>query len=89
MVNRKFTLLLAMLVLIIFAVGSVSAADNVTADIVVPTEDISVDDVSVDEIEELDDVEEQQTVTTHLYNVTHNSDFYSLMNEANIINIKF
>ena len=35
-------------------------------------------------LEELDDVEEQQTVTTHLYNVTHNSDFYSLMNEANI-----
>ncbi len=55
MVNRKFTLLLAMLVLAIFAVGSVSAADNVTDDIVVPTEDIAVDDVSVEDVDENDD----------------------------------
>lgn len=55
MVNKKYTLILAMLVLAIFAVGSVSAADNVTADIDVPTEDIAVDDVSVDETVENDD----------------------------------
>lgn len=55
MTNKKYILFLAMLVLAIFAVGSVSAADNVTADIDVPTEDIAVDDVSVDETVENDD----------------------------------
>lgn len=58
MVSRKYTIILAMLVLAIFAVGSVSAADNVTADIDVPTEDIAVDDVSVEDVDENDNADD-------------------------------
>ncbi len=50
--KKKYFIFMAMLVLAIFAVGSVSAEDNVTADIEVPTEDIAIDDVTVDEIDE-------------------------------------
>ena len=46
---------MAMLVLAVFAVGSVSAAENVTTDIDVPTEGIAVDDVSVEDVVESND----------------------------------
>ncbi|MBQ2653941.1 MAG: hypothetical protein IJF83_10315 [Methanobrevibacter sp.] len=46
---------MAMLVLVIFAVGSVSAEDNVTTDIDVPTEDIAIDDVPVGDVDEGND----------------------------------
>lgn len=54
--SKRFILLMAMLVLAIFAVGSVSAADNVTADIDVPTEDIAIDDVPVEDVVESEDL---------------------------------
>lgn len=54
--NQKYILFMAMLVLAIFAVGSVSASDDIATDIDVPTEDIAVDDVTVDETDEIDDV---------------------------------
>lgn len=49
-----------MLVVAIFAVGCVSAEENVTADIEVPTEDIAIDDIAVDDVtvEEYDEQEE-------------------------------
>ena len=50
---------MAMLVLAVFAVGSVSAAENVTTDIDVQTDDIALDDVSVEE-----DVENEIVIDT-------------------------
>ena len=49
MKSNKLFLLMAMLVLAVFAVGSVSAAENVTTDIDVQTDDIALDDVSVED----------------------------------------
>ncbi|WP_405310093.1 right-handed parallel beta-helix repeat-containing protein [Methanobrevibacter sp.] len=50
--QKKLTLILAMLVLAVFAVGAVSAADNVTADIDEPASDIVIDDVPAVETDE-------------------------------------
>ena len=55
MISKNFILIMAMLVLAVFAVGSVSAAENVTTDIDVPTEGIAVDDVSVEDVVESND----------------------------------
>lgn len=72
--NRKLTLLLAMLVLAIFAVGAVSAEDNVT-DIDVPTEDTAIDEVAVDDDSagETDEIEETQQTRTIPYDVDENT----------------
>lgn len=48
MLNKKVTLMLALLVIAVFAIGSVSASDDIATDSDVPTDDITVDDVSVD-----------------------------------------
>ena len=50
--KKKYFIFMAMLVLAIFAVGSVSAEDNVTTDIDVPVDDIVVDEVSTDDVVE-------------------------------------
>lgn len=55
--QKKLTLILAMLVLAVFAVGAVSAADNVTADIDEPASDIVIDDVPAVETDENEPVE--------------------------------
>ena len=52
---KKFSILLVMLVLAIVAVGSVSAADNVTADIDIAdttTDEVVVDDVALEEVDD-------------------------------------
>lgn len=74
--NRKLTLLLAMLVLAIFAVGAVSAEDNVT-DIDVPTEDAAIDEVVVDDDSagETDEIETRSPITYHQYYINTSSDF--------------
>lgn len=74
--NRKLTLLLAMLVLAIFAVGAVSAEDNVT-DIDVPTEDTAIDEVIVDDDSagETDEIEVRSPITYHQYYINTSSDF--------------
>ena len=53
--KKQYLIFMAMLVLAIFAVGSVSAEDNVTTDIDVPTEDIAIDDVPVGDVDEGND----------------------------------
>jgi len=60
MFSRKITLIMAMLVLTIFAVGSVSAADDIVTDIDEPTDDISVDEV-VESTDSTHDVTEDNT----------------------------
>ena len=77
--NTKLTLLLAMLVLAIFAVGAVSAEDNVT-DIDVPTEDTAIDEVAVDddsagETDEIEETEQTRTITYTPYYIDTSSDF--------------
>lgn len=49
--KRSVLVLMAMLVLTVFAVGMVSAEENVTADIDVPTEEIEIDDAVVEDVE--------------------------------------
>ena len=53
--KKQYLIFMAMLVLAIFAVGSVSAEDNVTTDIDVPVDDIVVDEVSTDDAVEQED----------------------------------
>lgn len=60
MFNKKVTLMLALLVLAVFAIGSVSASDYIATD-----SDVSVDDIVVDEVS-TDDVVENNQIT---YNV--------------------
>lgn len=75
MLGKKTIILMALLVLAIFAVGSVSAADNITADSDVPTDDITVDDVSVDGTDESEKVVEP----TRALHVVTNSTSQSLI----------
>ena len=85
--SKNFILIMAMLVLAVFAVGSVSAAENVTTDIDVQTDDIALDDVSVEE--DVDQEEITEGVTTNsptIYNVNHTSNFTYYMSTANISN---
>lgn len=69
MVSKKYIILLAMLVLAIFAVGSVSATDDVTVDIDVPTDGIAVDDVSVEEVVESNDASSDAEVDDNSENL--------------------
>lgn len=68
MFNKKF-LFIAMLIVAIVAVGSVSAADDVAVDIDEPADDIEIDDVAADETDEVNEdsvtyVEEIQITTS-------------------------
>lgn len=49
--NKYMVIILSMFVLAIFTVGCVSAEENVTADIDVPTEEIAIDDSVVETVE--------------------------------------
>ena len=78
---------MAMLVLAVFAVGSVSAAENVTTDIDVQTDDIALDDVSVEEAVDQEEITEGVTTNSPtIYNVNHTSNFTYYMSTANSSN---
>lgn len=72
--KAKYSIFMAMLVLAIFAVGAVSAAENVTADIDVPTDDIAIDDVTVDGTDESGKVVEPTRALHTVNNSMSNSD---------------
>ena len=87
MKSNKLFLLMAMLVLAVFAVGSVSAAENVTTDIDVQTDDIALDDVSVEEAVDQEEITEEVTTNSPtIYNVDHTSNFTYYMSTANSSN---
>lgn len=87
MKTNKLFLLMAMLVLAVFAVGSVSAAENVTTDIDVQTDDIALDDVSVEEAVDQEEITEEVTTNSPtIYNVNHTSNFTYYMSTANSSN---
>lgn len=69
-------LVIAMIVLAIFAIGSVSASDNITTDINVPADDIEIEDISVEE-----DVGNDEIVSSTI-NVNNNSDIQTEINNA-------
>ena len=73
MFQKKYSLLIALLVLAIFAVGSVSAADNITTDSDVPADDIAVDDVSADLSDENGKVLEQTRASHNVDNSMNQS----------------
>jgi hypothetical protein len=54
--KQKYFIFMAMLVLAIFAVGSVSASEDIATDIDVPTDDIAIDDVTVGEVVENNEI---------------------------------
>lgn len=73
-------MILAMLVLAVFAIGAVSAADDIATDIEEPTDDIAIDDIvvdddSVDETDEIEETEQTRTITYTPYNIDNTSDF--------------
>ncbi|MBR4448191.1 hypothetical protein [Methanobrevibacter sp.] len=87
MFQKKYSLLIALLVLAIFAVGSVSAADNITADSDVPADDIAVDDVSADLTDEqkettsdieADVADETENLRTTSYHVNNSMDLTTI-----------
>lgn len=78
MKSNKLFLLMAMLVLAVFAVGSVSAAENVTTDIDVQTDDIALDDVSVEDAVDQEEIVEQTRSITP-YNVDNTTDIQSII----------
>ena len=69
---------MAMLVLAVFAVGSVSAAENVTTDIDVQTDDVALDDVSVEEAVDQEKIVEQTRSITP-YTVDNTTDIQSII----------
>ncbi len=85
MVSRKITLIMAMLVLAVFAVGSVSAAENVTTDMEVSTEEMEIDDSVVEEVQmedvndEVDDNSGNLRSGTYIINIGDNT---TVINEA-------
>jgi hypothetical protein len=92
--------MLALLVLAIFAVGSVSAEENVTTDIDVSTEDVVIDEVDVDD-DSVDDVVENEkiveqtrsTISTYDVNNTFTSSdiesYFDYASESNKVVINF
>ncbi len=78
MFDKKVTLIFSLLVLAVFAIGSVSASDDIATGSDVPTDDITVDDVSVDETYESEKVVEPTRSTT-TYNVDNTTDIQSII----------
>lgn len=80
--KRKISIFIATLVVAIVAMGSVSATEDVTADVTVPTEEISVDDV-------VENTGESDSSNYIQYTVTTSSDLADIStkigNGANII----
>ena len=82
MINSNLKLIMAMLVLAVFAIGAVSAADDIATDIEEPTEDIAIDDIavdddSVDDTVEIADTEQTRDIT---YDVDENSNIQDVIN---------
>lgn len=73
MFQKKYSLIIALLVLAIFAVGSVSAADDIATDSDVPADDIAVDDVSADLTDESDDVSDESNNRDSPVHIAFNS----------------
>lgn len=73
MIKNK-VLILAMLIVAIVAVGSVSAADDVAVDIDEPADDIAIDEIAIedDSADETDEIVETEQTTTS-YNVDENT----------------
>ncbi|MDO5815534.1 MAG: hypothetical protein Q4Q18_07835, partial [Methanobrevibacter sp.] len=73
MIKNK-VLILAMLIVAIVAVGSVSAADDVAVDIDEPADDIAVDEIAIedDSVDETDEIVETEQ-TTVSYDVDENT----------------
>lgn len=94
MTSKKISVIMALLVLAIFAVGSVSAADDIATDSDVPADDISVDDVSADLTDELeettsdvdadvaDETENLRTTSYHVNNSMSLSTIQTVINNA-------
>lgn len=79
MIKNK-VLILAMLIVAIVAVGSVSAADDVAVDIDEPADDIAVDEIAIeddsaDETDEIVETEQTRTITYTPYYIDTTSDF--------------
>lgn len=86
MINKRFSLILLMLVLAIFAVGSVSATDDIATDIDVSTDDVVIDEVAVDDTS-VDDVVEndnelEETGNSPIVNVSNADDIQGKINNA-------
>lgn len=94
MLNKRFSLILVMLVLAIFAVGSVSATEDIATDIDVSTDDVVIDEVAVDDTS-VDDVVEndnelQETDNSLIVNVNNTDDIqYKINNSASNSVINF
>lgn len=87
MMNKYVLSLMAMFVLAVLTVGCVSAEENVTADMEVPTDDIAIDDVSVDDAVEQDETPEVRAPTpATVYNVNSGSNFTYYMSTASSSN---
>ncbi len=71
-----------MLVLAIFAVGSVSAADDIADDIDVQTDDVSIDDVSVEEDSQTDYVNNRDSSDVNIYNTMTLTDIQDNIDSA-------
>ena len=85
--KQKYFVFVGMLVLAIFALGSVSAAENVTTDIDIQTEDIALYNVSVEEALDQEEITEEVTTNSPtIYNVNHTSNFTYYMSTANSSN---
>ena len=98
--DKRFYLFLAMIVVAIVAVGSVSAAEDATIDIAdEPADDIVIEDVEADNVDEsasdvetdditADDVDEESrtvpAINYYQYNITTSSNFANI--NANIAN---
>ena len=92
--KSKYYMIIAMIVLAVFAIGAVSASENITADIDEPTDDVDVDDVAVEEIDEqaddvaVDDVAVKEAdeggnraITYNPFPVYSNSNFTDINNK--------
>lgn len=86
MTIKRITLILTMLVLAVFAIGAVSATDDIATDIEEPTDDIAIDDIavdddSVDETVEIQETAQTRTVTYTPMPITTNSDLDNISAE--------
>ena len=88
MKSNKLFLLMAMLVLAVFAVGSVSAAENVNTDIDVPTEEIEIDD-SVDVTDEQEGLESLNNNLGTTFNVDNTTDIQYIIDNNDGFTINF
>lgn len=86
MTRKRITLILTMLVLAVFAIGAVSAADDIATDIEEPTDDIAIDDIAVDDdsVDETVDIQETEQIRDTTYDVDENSDIQDVINTSEV-----